>query len=46
VNLREAYLTWWANALVNETPRDCVCVCVSDRWSWGKIRMSKKGEWV
>jgi hypothetical protein len=26
VNFCEAYLTCWANALVNETPRDCTVV--------------------
>ena len=28
MNFPEAYQTWWANALVKETPRDCVCVLV------------------
>ena len=26
VNFCEEYLTWWANALVNKTPRDCTVV--------------------
>ncbi len=26
MNFREAYWTWWANALVTDTPRDCTVV--------------------
>ena len=26
MNFCEAYRTWWANALVKETPRDCTVV--------------------
>jgi hypothetical protein len=26
MNFREAYRTWWANALVKDTPRDCTVV--------------------
>ena len=26
INFCEAYRTWWANALIKETPRDCTVV--------------------
>ncbi len=26
MNFREAYRTWWANALIKDTPRDCTVV--------------------
>jgi hypothetical protein len=31
MNFCEAYRTWWANALVKETPRDCTVVIEGSR---------------